>query len=108
MKILNRKDFLAMPPGTLFQKIDQYGNMDRLMIKYDTWTNDFLCEDVAPLDVFGPDFYLPDPPEAGHEVGQVSRDGLYDENQKFVVWSRDDAKKMVDYVTEKVLTEAAP
>ena len=108
MKIVNRKEFLAMPSGTLFQKIDQHGNMDRLSIKFDTWTNDFLCEDVAPIDAFNDSYFLDNPSQKDYEAGVVWRDGLYDEDQKFVVWQDVDVRNMLDYVEARVLEKPTP
>jgi hypothetical protein len=46
MRIVNREEFLAMPAQTVFCKYRPC-TMDALMIKGETWGNDFLYQDIV-------------------------------------------------------------
>lgn len=114
MRIVDRKTFLTFPAGTVFMKWpDQpadgsYHDLapdGRVQIKWDTCVGvDFVCQDLVPF------------PEGWHDSGDVSddqiamlrgeegkpadyecagRDGLFDEDQLFLVWDKDAHKKLI-------------
>ena len=55
MKIINQKEFLKLPAGTLFLKYEDSG-FDELQIKDESWENDFLYVSITDsIDCDGSD-----------------------------------------------------
>lgn len=112
MKIVNREQFLALPPGTLFSKFSpQY--FEHLSIKGDTWTNDFLVQEIADAvdasnsEEFGNvlDLAVEHGSSFKLDLDNMGRDGCFDEGQLFAVWERQDVEKLIDRLNH-ALTEA--
>jgi hypothetical protein len=102
MKIIDRKTFLSLPPGTLFSKYEPCAFGD-LLIKGESITNDFYYQQIADsIDADSSDEFA-DSLEAAQRDGTglemdfdaQMRDGLFDEDQLFAVWERRDVEKLI-------------
>lgn len=106
MKIVGRDEFLKMPAGTVFSKYTLC-NFGDVSIKGETiWfddtqdaAHDFYYQQIADsvdCDVFTDTM-------CDYAPGQVlvmdfdceSRDGFFDKDEKYAVWSRDDSMKLI-------------
>jgi hypothetical protein len=106
MKIVDRQTFLAMPEGTVFSKYKPC-IFDGLFVKAShggEYANDFLYDDlIAPVDAgdSGEGFdMLFASQERGDEVpltfsDATTRDGLFDDDQLFAVYSDDDVSMLI-------------
>ena len=102
MKILNRKDFLALPDGVLYSKYEPciFGPLE---IKGESWENDFLTQQIADAvdcNDSGEFFnILLDAKETGNSFAldfySEGRDGLFDEDQLFAVWEHADISALI-------------
>jgi hypothetical protein len=107
MRIVNREEFLKLPNGTLFSKYSPCV-MGELMIKEDSLTNDFIYQDINDaIDCTGSDDFfdkLMDSQENGTELAMdfdcCGRDGCFDEDQLFSVWSNDDRLALIKRLEE--------
>jgi hypothetical protein len=110
MKIVNREEFLKLPSGTLFSKY-QPCYFDDITIKGDTWTNDFLIQNIADgIESEGSDDFfvkLTDAEKNGTELKMdfdcYGRDGMFDEERLFAVWSKDDVKALIKKLQESLV-----
>jgi len=106
MKIVNRKDFLQMPANTLFSKFspDNFGPLSiKVCDSNDGWHNDFVVQDIeGAIQCEGSDDFSNkcDLMVKGEEVAMdfecAGRDGLFNNDQLFAVWSKDDVKMLID------------
>lgn len=97
MRIVNRKTFLQLPAGTVFSKYSPciFGD---LSIKGDTVSNDFLVQDIVGSIDSETDSGYYDKINASEKDGVslkmdfdvMGRDGLFDDDQLFAIWERDD------------------
>lgn len=101
MKIINRQQFLQLPAGVLFTKFEP-SCFDELRIKGDTIGADFHAVTIADaIDADGTSDLLDKihRAEGGESLHMdfetVQRDGLFDEDQLFAVWEREDVEKLV-------------
>jgi len=115
MKIVNIETFLKMPEGTIYTKYQSFGMVNGFYLKgesigdIDWWYMDLLLSTEAKdSDEF---FGLMDKAEYGKEFPVAyhthSRDGLYEEEQMFLIYSEEDIKKLVDVLsdTTKIIKE---
>lgn len=103
MKVVNRKEFLAMPPGTLYTLFKPCYT-DGLAIKHDTLDNGndwFYTELIASSengDLVGMD--------AGEKVpfsaNWQGRDGAFDQEQKFIIYSPEDIRAFAKTLAELI------
>jgi hypothetical protein len=102
MKILNRKQFLALPGQVLFSKYEPYVFGD-IAIKGETLGNDFYYQSIADsLEAIGVEFsetlFLAK--ETGDSIAMdfdcLGRDGCFDEDQLFAVWEEKDVRQLID------------
>lgn len=104
MKILNREQFLKLDHEVLFSKYAPCW-FDSLQIKVETYgINDFIYQDIAEsVDCEDSNEFV----EILHNAAQdgnsfsinldcTSRDGMFDEDQLFVVWDKEDVLKLID------------
>jgi len=111
MRIVNRKTFLALPENTVYAKHFEEDCFNELQIKGETWSNDFLYEDLN-------DFDDNDTSEERYEkIGRMrdngesfplrldssSRDGLFEDDQWFAVYDDNDVEKIIERL-KKTLT----
>ena len=103
MRIVNRKEFLELPSGTVFSKYKPC-IFDGLYIKsYSIGTNDFLyqslignikCSDgVEFSDILFSAVEKQSNIELDFELPE--RDGLFDDEQLFAIYSKDDVTELV-------------
>lgn len=104
MKIVNRAQFLAMPPGTVFAKF-QPDVFEELEIKHDTLgSNDYCYQQiVGALDAGNCGEWsrlLDDSRETGSSIPMdfdcLSRDGCFDDDQLFAVYEPADVEQLID------------
>lgn len=106
MQIVNRKTFLTLPSGTLFSKFAP-DYFEDLCIKGESWIwdegNDFLYQSIndAVRCSSSEDFsyQLDLARENGQSIPMdlycTARDGLFDTDQLFAVWERDDVEALI-------------
>lgn len=102
MRILNLEQFRALPEYTFFSKYAPcvFGPLE---IKGDTWSVDFLCQDIASAVEYEDTGEFFDKLEASRVTGSSIavdldgwyRDGLFDKDQLFAVWEAEDIAKLV-------------
>ena len=106
MKIVNRKTFLSLPAGTVYQKYEPCWFGD-LAIKGETVSGvDWYAWQIGPwfesMNDSGEHFETIQQAEAtGEETGPMDfeiegRDGLFDYDQLFAVWSEADVKGLAN------------
>jgi hypothetical protein len=113
MRIVDRKTFLALPAGTVYAKFGKqpkdgsYVNLSNgdIAIKGDTVHADFLVQEIAIPWFEGADssddhFGVLDGMLKGQKSPPLDydcegRDGLFDEDQLFAVWEREDLTRLI-------------
>lgn len=106
MRIVDRKAFLALPEGTFYAKCERFpsslGFHGTLSIKYESYSNDWRYIDVVDIEPSEAEQYdvaeaLIDAHVAMQDRGasypmcnSTSREGLFDEDQLFLIFERDD------------------
>lgn len=114
MKIINRKEFLQMPNSTLFMKASpEFGDFDmcfpagELMIKEESLSNDFVYSDFVDIDCSHSDEFFYKIAAMRNEkldipvsCNETSRDGIFDDSELYIVFSKEDIKTMVEKLME--------
>ena len=85
MQIVNHQQFMAMPAGTVYQKYEPQVFYDMAVKGDNCGEDDWFYSDLVPS-------IEDDAPVFEH---CICRDGVYDEDQLFAVWSPDDVALMV-------------
>lgn len=108
MKIYKRSEFLKLPPGTFFARGEKWC-IDGFYMKGESWENDFCFLSISDIDSFNSDEHIKRLEEM-EETGKSypmnechGRDGLFDENELFLVFEHDDLckiRKLIDYSME--------
>lgn len=109
MKIVNRAEFLTLPPNTLFSKyspcyLEQLEiKMDSLFFgegKGDFWSIQIGSPWPKNANDTGEFMEIFDKAEAGTplspDLEQESRDGLHEEDQLFAVWEKEDVAELIE------------
>lgn len=104
MRIVNREQFLALPAGTLYQKYEPCYTQGAIEIKQESLYNDWyalsldgvislgsnnsgeLYESLERMEMRGASYPI--------DLNTVSRDGLYNEDQLFLIWGRSDVEQL--------------
>ena len=98
MKVVNRKEFLAMPAGTLYTEFKPcYAN--GFAIKHDTLDNGddwFYTELIASSVVCDGLVEMNDGKELPYDSNWQGRDGGFDQDQLFIVYSPVDIQMFAD------------
>jgi len=104
MKIVNRKTFLALPENIVYSKHFEEDGFNELQIKGETWSSDFLYEDLNDFDDH-------DTSEERYEkirrmrdneesfplrLDSCSRDGLFEDDQWFAIYDDIDVSKIIN------------
>lgn len=102
MKIVNRKQFLALPEGVIYAKFQPCVFGD-IAVKYDSIDNDWYYRDLLEVDAedsgewadmllegMEKDISLP------LDFECVSRDGFYDDDQLFTVFEKQDVISLIE------------
>lgn len=107
MRIVDRKTFLAMPIGTVYQKY-QPCCFDALMIKGETCASNDWFEQEIGGNIVGTnnseEFFTACEAMQRGETRAIDfdiqgRDGLFDNEQLFAVWDRDDVTNLIARLT---------
>lgn len=102
MKIVNRKQFLALPANTVYAKYVPCA-FDPLQIKGESLPNDFLAQQIADAVVPQDDAGFSEALVAAQRTGssvpmnfdQPYRDGCFDEDQLFAVFEKQDVEALI-------------
>lgn len=103
MRIMNRKEFLALEGQVLFSRYYD-GQLGELEIKGGTFGEvDFTCQTIATSLEWAGDGNLHEQLSQAEQSGEdvamdfdfLGRDGLYVENQLFAVWSTSDTRAFI-------------
>ncbi len=104
VKIVSRSEFISLPPGTVYSKYKSFGNFDEICIKKsnagdDDWRYQPLVEIDANSsgDLF--DKINRAEESSSYELNLdfdcAKRDGLFDEKDRFVIFSTKDVEAMI-------------
>lgn len=122
MRIVNREEFLRLPAGTIFAKYaDQKPGVvtldsGKIAIKEETCHEDFVVQELDPWfegcndsgdwsDVYERMLEGERSPPVDYDF--AGRDGEFDRDQLFLVWEKDDARKLIDRL-EQAYASAYP
>lgn len=109
MRFIDRKTFLALPPGTVFSHCvsGTFGSFDGLSIKGESLPSDYYEENlVLPLRADDSEEWVRavERAEAGEEVelefGVEQRNGLFDDSERFAIWSSSDVAALIRRLAE--------
>ena len=111
MKIIDRRSFLAMPPGTVFCKYEPV-IFGEILIKEESLENDFFyTQTISAIDGDSPgDIFemLENSKESGSSFNMdfdcVSRDGMFDDEGLFVVFEEKDVIMLIDKLSRTAKT----
>jgi hypothetical protein len=112
MRIVNKKDFLKLPPNTLFQSYSSVGNLGYLCIKGDTIISggkeyDFYYSNLSNnIDDDNYDNYTLmwfDIEEGlitdfSFDYNCYERYGFFDDNDKFLVYNKQDVENLYNVI----------
>ena len=110
MRIVDRQTFLALPCPVVYMKIRRRWVWDdSLCIKLENWTNDWIYQsfdapDGGALDS-GDQFLVLDrmiDEGASYPIDReyVSRDGMYDDTEMFLVYEKADVEFLIETLKE--------
>lgn len=110
MRIINRAEFLAMPTGTLYAKYSSLGCWGELSVKEDSTNfNDWFQYDLLNgWDGCNDSNEFMDKVlkcekgdgELRNDLECSGRDGLYEDNQQFIVYDKNDIKQLISKLKE--------
>lgn len=108
MRIVNRKVFLSLPNGIVYSKYQPHGMFDGLYEKGDTWTNDWIYQDMLDsVDGSGSQEVFETINDAEENGAQFvmdldcgSRDGSFEENDMFAIYDKSDLKRLVERLSD--------
>ena len=114
MKLYKRKDFILLPANTIYSRVDKSGAelMYGLFCKTSgtDWPLDFVEQDLIAEcgfpngitdggDAIDYAINLRDTfQDFRTDLDCAGRDGMFDDEDVFVVWDKEDVKKLVDYL----------
>jgi hypothetical protein len=116
MKIINRKQFLKAPVGTIYSKFKPC-IIDGLYIKNESLNNDWYYQDLIDsieCNYSGEytDKLFKAKDDSKYELRQdydvSQRDGLFDEEQLFLIYDKDDVVKLTKALLEAICIERMP
>ena len=105
MRIVNRKEFLAMPSGTVYCKYERMGIMGDLCIKYKSLPSDWYYLAIADFDDCNDSVEFTEKLDQMEKDSKVSyplncdtteRDGLFEDDEKFMVYEDIDVMHMIN------------
>jgi hypothetical protein len=111
MRILKKKEFLKEPDGTVYSKYESLGMVSDLAVKTYSYENDWVyycligeidANDTGEFcDMFSEaegDSSI----ELKLELENTRRDGMYDDSDMFVVYSKEDIKGIISCLNDLV------
>lgn len=112
MRIVNRKDFLLLPSGTLFCQCDQRWAFDELHVKFDTifidtdGDGDFVSMPFTAVESDSSEQWLNRLDEMADQgasypldLDAAGRDGLFERRALFLVFEKEDVTRLRDFLT---------
>lgn len=113
MRIVKRAEFLTLPPHTWYRQAREPFSFGDVTVKYDSLTDDWFCQELDSPEndgtiEWGERLYemLKNGASFPLETDTVRRDGLFDQNDIFLIYEKDD---LVRYRVElDKAIEAAP
>ena len=119
MRIVNRAEFLTLPPGTLYCKVPADArtcDMDAVCIKGDSMGNDWVVQELSgwftdcddTMDFLEAWDEMRAGGERAVELDCGCRDGLFDEDQRFAVFSLDDHVNLIARLTRALADRSHP
>lgn len=112
MRIVERNDFLTLPSGVLYRKYDGDDTFGDLCIKLDSLDNDWYYIDVSEFDDWDDSEERYDRLSDMQQDRDVSynlqnnvaeRDGLFNDFQLFLVYSKQDVQTIISTLKEYCL-----
>lgn len=113
MKLIDKKTLLQMPRGTVFAKKSQtHCETNPILVLRDCLERDFTCVDVSNFCTGrdwteNDDAYLKleDQPGINIEMHLSEyRDGLFNDDEMYYVFSKNEVRQMIDVLTEALKT----
>ena len=104
MRIVNRKEFLAMPSRTMYCKYKCMGIFGDLCIKYQSLENDWYYLTLADFDDCNDSVEFVNKLDQMEKDSKVSyplncdttaRDGLFEDDEMFMVYDDSDVMRMI-------------
>lgn len=105
MRIVNRKEFLTLPVGTVYAEY-QPCFISSIKVKDETWEYDFLC---VCFDYIEPNANEDDGVDAMYAMQEdgssrdiekaIGRDGMFEEKQLFMIYEKEDIAYIVKCLT---------
>lgn len=104
MKIINREEFLKLPTNTLYCKFMKDDSFGTLFIKLNSINNnDWYYQALSDFDYYGNsteryeriNLMLTDQAEYPLKLDSSSRDGLYNLDDLFCIYSEEDIKEII-------------
>lgn len=112
MRIVSRKEFLKLPPGTLYQQCAEPWAFDNIMVKWDSLIyddsgdGDWVCSDITDIQSNDSGEYferLDDMLTNGAsyplDLDTGSRDGSFVRDAVFMIYERADITKLKELFT---------
>lgn len=109
MKIINLKEFLKLPEGTVYVKFDPV-IFDELSVKESSISNlDWIYSPIVNVDAIdSTDIYgitnksLVEGSSFNLDINSTTREGMYDESQLFTVYEKSDVKQLIQKLNESL------
>ena len=112
MKIVNRPQFMELPPGTLYRKFITEFAFEELEVKFESLPSeknpeygDFVCMPLSDIDWNGPNGMfdrLEDMMEKGAsyplDLDCAGRDGCFEREAMFLVYEKDDVVALRNFL----------
>lgn len=110
MKLYTRQDFLKLPSGTVYSKISNSKLMEGLFCMTENLADDWLEQDLIAecgfpngikdgIEAIEYQFELRDSfQEFKTDLNCSGRDGAFDNDDKFIVWDKEDKLKLIHYL----------
>lgn len=102
MRIINRDEFLKLPPNTIFSKFDPNVFYMPLIKLDNVGDNDFYYTPISGdlyCNILDEDEVIEGMIRKGEKAMLVFdteyRDGLFDEDQLFAIWDKQDVKRLI-------------
>lgn len=105
MRIVGREEFLKLPDGTVYSSYSSLGIIGGLYIKEETLDNDWWYQDcLSCVKSHDTNEFIDTMLKAEEDnkfdfdidLACLNRDGLYEEDDKFLIYNKQDLGKLID------------
>ncbi len=116
MKLYKRSDFIKLPVGTIYSRVstdhEEFCNGLFCKTSGEEWENDWIEQDLIDeplvpdhiLDGFDCLVWAIEQRDSFNHVeldyNCTSRDGMFDDEDKLLVWDKKDIRKLINYLEE--------